>query len=274
MTRNKDDFITGSYKFQGSDNDSTNYFTGTGENVIGTQSGAYAKVIHPKTSFYVPGESGVWGSTNERIEGLRSGESHKDLENRLDESPKNHWSDISESRAKEWADDESDSKGNIPLFGVQHNPPVLDILYSTKDSQNEATKLTAHAVEDARRRFGERPLASNNTSPYATEFVNTAIRHGLIKGVEGEPEGELASIGNNVGWADAAERIHGKRGDVLARLENPDVYRNKRAPVEISQAEMQTDRKNLVLEALSGKSSATRPSRSRQFKQGDLFSEK
>jgi hypothetical protein len=267
--RNNEDFVTGSYKYKSGDRDE--YFTGTGENSIGTQSGAYLTVDKPNTQYSVP-HPDMENYSRRAVRGLDAGKSDN---SHLFGEQSHPWDDIDNDNARIWARNNADEKGNIPLFGIHHNPPVLDLMVATKDSTPQGTGLAAHAVEETRRNYGERPWASDNTSEYSTKFVNEAIKKGLIKGVIGQEPGTLAKVGNSMDWSDAASRIHNEGKSVMSMAEDRDEYYSARGrkPSPIDPLNIQTDTKNLVLEALDNAKvkSAKRPNVGRQFKQQDLF---
>jgi hypothetical protein len=270
--RNNDDFVTGSYKYNTPDG--THYFTGTGENAIGTQSGAYLSIEKPETNYSVP-HPDMENYSRRAVRGLDAGKSDN---SHLYGNPESPWDDIDNENAGIWARNNADEKGNIPLFGAHHTPPVLDLMVSTKDVTPQATALAAHALEETRRRYGERPLASDNTSEYSTKFVNEAIKKGLIKGVKGEEPGTLARAGNTMDFSDAAMRVHNEGRNVKNKLADPDEYYSSRGrkPAPIDPAAIQTDTKNLVLEALDNArvKSAKKPNVSQQFTQQSLFGQK
>lgn len=272
MPRNNDDFITGSYKYNSSDG--TKYFTGTGENAIGTQSGAYLSIEAPETYYSVPHpDAESYG--RRAVRGLAAG---KTDDSHLYGEPSRPWDDVDDYNAGIWGRRNADEKGNVPLFGIQHQPPILDLMVSTKDVTPQATALAAHALEETRRRYGERPLASDNTSEYSTKFVNEAIKKGLIKGVKGQEPGTLARVGNTMDFGDAAQRVHSEGQSVRSMLQDPGEYYSSRnrMPSPINPLNIQTDTKNLVLEALDNArvKSAKKPNVGQQFTQQSLFGPK
>jgi hypothetical protein len=174
--RSNEDFMTGSYKIDNGDN--TTYFTGLGENSIGTGSGAVVKVNHPYEIY-----------ENNPTAADRYGKSADDYD------------------MQSWARQTADKKGNIPLFTAEHRPPVFQLAMGTKDAAYQAGTLGLHAVADTERRFGERPWASDNTSSFSTPAVNDAIERGIIPGVIGQKPGEPARVGNTYGFSDAHGQV-------------------------------------------------------------------
>jgi len=187
MPRSNEEFVNGTFKYD--DGDQTNYVHGAGENALGTQSGSILRVSHPSTSYEDP--------TSFRGNYARD----EDGEYVLDENGNN----VRET----WEDRNRVKPGEqIPLYKVRHTPPVLDYMVSTKDVAPAGASLAAHAIEDIRRRFGERPLASSSTSKYSTPMVNTAIKHGIIKGVEGRDPGELTRSDNSYDWMNSISALN------------------------------------------------------------------
>jgi hypothetical protein len=194
--RNNSDFLTGTYKIN--DGGMTSYFTGKGENAVGTGSGAVVQVHHPQDIY--------------------------------DNNPSAY--DVYSNRAddydmKRWAEENADKRGNVPLFNATHKPPVIHFAMATKDAGYEAGSLGLHAVADTERRFGERPWASDNTSSFSTPVTNEAIERGIIPGVIGKKPGELAEQGNSYGFGDAHGQIqvaHKNFKRAKSRAENRDSY--------------------------------------------------
>jgi len=226
------EFFTGAAKRSKEGNEwergSTEYMVGTGENAVGTQSGGHIVVKHPFTTYDYPSEF------EERD--WNTGEVNQD------ESDKN-WFKVNDVRPGQ----------QIPMFKVNHKPAVLDAMFSTKDATPQTTALAAHAVADTERRFGQRPLASDNTSAYSTKFVNSAIKHGLIPGVVGQEPGELASQGNSYDFKAAHDVIQNRASRFAEGLD--DNYGDS-TYVPISQADIEQDKRSLALEALSNKKTA------------------
>jgi hypothetical protein len=176
MGRNNEDFLTGSYKIDNGDN--TTYFTGLGENSIGTGSGAVVKVNHPYDE---------WENNPSATDQYGYRADDWDMRN--------------------WAEHNTDKKGNVALFNGYHKPPVFHLAMGTKDASYQSGTLGLHAVADIERRFGERPWASDNTSSFSTPAVNDAIEKGIIPGVIGQKPGEPARAGNTYGFPDAHGQV-------------------------------------------------------------------
>jgi hypothetical protein len=197
-------FLEGVYSNNpGDKTDNRNYFLGTGESSVGTQSGAAVSVTPPRTDYNFPlykySRDAEWSGGN------------------------THFADRDEAdnlpSGTSWAEGKAESNGQIPLFTAKHNPPTMDYLVSTKDLHGKAMDLAAHAAEETRLNYGERPWASSSLSKHSKPMVNSAIKAGLIKGISGEAEGEIdeSSSDNGYNWAqghagvqDAADRIRGR----------------------------------------------------------------
>lgn len=236
MSRNQD-FLEGIFKIDHPGDDRTEYFHGLGKNSIGTSSGAHVIVKHPKsyTRYY---DRNAWNEPH------------------------------SPSEIDSWARREADENGNVPLFKQFHTPPIFDYAMSTADAKVSATKLGLHAIADTERRFGERPVASSSTSPHSTPTVNTAIKHGIISGVEGQPKGTLAAVGNDINWEDAHSAIQNTQRRVKEMVKED--YRVE----PVSEDTVNSDAKSLLNEAKSNinekKASiaAEKPSRLGELVQG------
>jgi hypothetical protein len=174
MARNNGEFVTGAYSVD--KGDSTDYYHGLGQNAVGTASGAHMTVSHPEYSIRYYNQD-------------RYGNEADDYDLQM------------------WARHQSDKDGNVPLFTETHTPAKFNYAMATKDASVHAGKLGLHAVADIERRFGQRPVASDNTSSFSTPVVNQAIKSGIIKGVYGEPEGQLARQSNDYDWAEAHDNI-------------------------------------------------------------------
>lgn len=220
-----DDFFTGSRTFNyepAGYEEAKEYLTGTGENDKGKQSGAFVTVKNPITKYSTIPDGDIYSENMSR---------------QLRDSGK-----ISGQGTQE-------KNGQHTLFNVKHTPPVLNHLFSTEDATPSAVRLASHALEETRRRFGERPLASEDTSAHATAFVNKAIKDKIIKGVEGKPEGELATQGNDINF-DSAQRWV----EAAASQFNDNISRTE----QINQDHLSTDIKNLLEEAAYNRSKAAK----------------
>lgn len=204
MARNTGDFFQGAFATSNPRRSKSKYLLGTGENEVGTQSGANLTITAPDDDYVSP-NSYTWANSEEDPEaGQRRFEHHV-----LDDSERRDFDDSGRQFRE---------TGQLPLFTVKHTPPVLDYMTSTKDATHGAMALAAHAAEETRRRFGERPVASHNTSEHSTPMVNSAIKAGIIRGVEGQPAGESAKVSNNMGW------LHGLKDMNEARSEYASLF--------------------------------------------------
>lgn len=204
MPRNNNDFVTGVFSKNNHYGEQAIAF-GTGQNAEGDQSGGVVR-IDPSEDRYI---------THQEIENR-----HPDLQN--------PWDKYLQDRAESHPNDIDDSArqfvqtGQRPLFFTKHTPPVISYMTTTKDATQEAMKAAAHAAEETRRRFGERPWASNNLSAHSAPLVNKAIKSGLIQGIVGKKKGELYDEAqNSMSWQDSldkAKAIKEVHGDDFNKL--------------------------------------------------------
>lgn len=261
MPRNTEDFINGAYKTD--DGDSTTYILGTGENALGTQSGAKVRISHPRTAW-----SDYSDFRGQRIVNDEGTDYVRDEEGNAVRST---WDSENNVKAGE----------TIPMFKAEHQPPVLDFMVATKDvAKTGGMDLAAHAVEETRRRFGERPLASHSTSSHSTPLTNAAIRQGIIRGVEGQNEGELATQSNYMNWGSSAQDMEETRRHSAERINNPsadyDPYSSRYKPpfTPVDPNAMRADKVNIIGEALSRKGINPATYNKQQFQQLSLLDEK
>jgi hypothetical protein len=157
-------------------------------NEAGSQTGATMSVLHPKTSYTTYNDPSLGKSDFEYNNALKFFR-----DDPYDKGPKNY-----------------EKTGQKPLFITHHEPPVVDIMTATKDSTNDAMKLASYASEETRRRFGERPLASDDLSKHSLPVVNSAIKRGIVKGIKGKKPGELAKEPtNSLDWSNSETAIAG-----------------------------------------------------------------
>ena len=185
----KEDFFSGTFDNNSGKSDrSTSFITGTGESTVGTQSGSSIKIDAPVDDY----------------------RTYKDYEGY---HPDRYADDVARRDLNRYDDSGRQFKktGQLPLFTVNHTPPVLDFMVATKDSTHPAMAAAAHASEETRRRYGERPWASDNTSEHSTPMVNAGIKQGIIKGVIGKNAGELAETGNNMNWGSSVRYMNNER---------------------------------------------------------------
>ena len=238
MPRNEE-FLTGSFKQESPKGKSTRYVYGAGENSLGTQSGAQVVIKHPRTYYEDPTNYNGAYKTNENGNYLR---------NETGGAVKNSWIEHTGVKPGE----------QIPLFTAEHTPPVLDYLISTKDSTPQAAGLAAHAVEETRRRFGERPLASSSTSRYSTPLVNKAIDRGIIKGVDGLLPGEKAEGDNGYDFIDSINTMNNLKKyaqSINESLNNDtgfDRWYDKRYS-KIPESSLQFDKESIAREAIANR---------------------
>ena len=204
MTRNNKSFLDAAYQSNNDSDEPAKYFLGTGENSIGTQSGAAITVEPPKTNYSFPIYSGH--SRDAYYDGGNDAYGDRDKDRGVPEGTT--WADVN-------ADE---STGQIPMFNVDHTPPVMSYMVSTKDANHEAMGLAAHAAEETRIRYGERPWASPSLSKYSKAMVNSAIKSKVIKGIHGKAEGELDLSGfdNGYNWMSGATGVQ-EAADTVSR---------------------------------------------------------
>ena len=159
----------------------------------------------------------------------------------------------------------------IPMFGARHVPPVVDLLLSTPEARPHAMSLLSHAVKDTERRYGERPLASNDLSRKSARLVNKGIKSGIIKGVQGRPAGELVEMDsdrfNSVNFNHATRQIQDIKDNYQTGDYDTGGYRGA---TKIDPNVMAADRAELVSQAMP---TPTKKTTGPQFKQLGLFKE-
>lgn len=224
----KDEFLTEAY--QNKDRGSTEYFIGAGGNAVGTQSGGQVTVQNPSTYY----------------------ENSDDYD---DEDFNNN-----DPKGTSWMHNTTNKAGDqIPLFGIRHKPPILNYMMSTKDATNETMTLAAHAAEEARLRFGERPWASESLSKHSAPLANEGIKSGVIKGIIGRKAGELYDVDNEgtngISWRGAHDNVQDAANTVKNAL-NYDGTINPRHADEVSIIDpkvMQMHKGNIIKEVLHNK---------------------
>jgi hypothetical protein len=234
-----DEFLTGAFKEESPEEKATSYVYGTGENSLGTQSGAQVVIRHPRTFYEDP----------IRYRGdYKSDGNGKFLRDEQGNVVKENWIEHNKVEPGE----------QIPLYNVKHKPPVVHYLASTKDARVKAAGLAAHAIEDIRRRFGERPVASDSTSRYSTPLVNNAIEAGIIKGVEGKEPGEKAEGDNGYDFMDSINTMNSlkARAPTINEALNNDTgfdrMYNKRYS-KIPESSLQFDKESIATEAIANR---------------------
>lgn len=186
----KEDFFSGTFdNAAGASDPQTSFLTGTGENAVGTQSGSSIKIKAP-------------------VDDYRTYKDYGDDQDRYADHVARHAFNRYDDSGRQFKE-----TGQLPLFTVDHTPPILDFMVATKDSTHPAMAAASHATEETRRRYGERPWASDNTSEHSTPMVNAGIKHGIIKGVIGKNEGELAETGNNMNWESSLRQMNNERNE-------------------------------------------------------------
>ena len=256
MPRN-DEFLTGAFKEESPEEKATSYVYGTGENSLGTQSGAQVVIRHPRTFYEDP----------IRYRGdFKFDENGKPVIDEQGNVVKENWIEHNKVEPGE----------QIPLYKVNHKPPVVHFLVSTKDARSKASGLAAHAVEDTRRRFGERPVASDSTSRYSTPLVNTAIERGIIKGVEGKEPGEKAEGDNGYDFMDSINTMNSlkARAPIINEALNNDTgfdrWHDNRYS-KIPESELQFDKKSIVTESIANRNAKNTKPKKSKGKQLELF---
>jgi hypothetical protein len=234
-----DEFLTGSFKEENPRNETTSYVYGTGENSLGTQSGAQVVIRHPATHYEDP---------TKYYANYKRDENEKYLKDEQGNAVKENWIEHNKVEPGE----------QIPLYNVKHRPPIFDYLVSTKDARSKASGLAAHAVEETRRRFGERPVASSSTSRYSTPLVNKAIEDGIIKGVEGMEPGEKAEGDNGYDFMDSINTMNNLKAHapiINEALNNDtgfDRWYDKRYS-KIPESSLQFDKESIATEAIANR---------------------
>lgn len=194
MGRSKREFVNGTY-LNDPGNNSFTIFHGTGENVVGTQSGALIKVEGPKGHF-------------------------KDLD-RLHKEAEYYSGDVTnnDSAFPRVRDEdgntiyETDQYGNRSavrqgvLFEDTRQPPKVELMASTKDVTHTVPSLLEAANNESQSRWGQNVQHSDNLSSHSRPLVNRLIRAGLSNGPE------IQNTGNQYDWDTAHNTIQSALDD-------------------------------------------------------------
>jgi hypothetical protein len=188
MPRSVGDFIKGTYLQNsggGSDRD-FNLFHGTGQNAVGTQSGALLSVDAPTGSFkdYNKLAQEAYGNPEEDNDAFPPVKN--DNGNRIYESNKDG--------------DRSVVRQGV-LFKDTRTPPVVASMVSTKDASHTVPAMLEAANNEALKRWQQPVTHSTNLSSYSRPMVNRLIKAGLTPGPE------IEDVENNYDWATAHEKI-------------------------------------------------------------------
>ena len=191
MTRNVPDFIKGTY-LQEAGNQNFNLFHGTGENAVGTQSGAMLSVSGP-------------------------GGSYKDLyqlEKEADDYDTNPEDDdeafppVRDNDGRIVYEHSGKFDGRSPvrqgvLFQDTRRPPLVTSMISTKDTRHMTPAMLEAANKESLKRWQQpvQPGDEPNLSSYSLPMVNRLKRAGLASGPEVE------DVTNNYDWETAHSEI-------------------------------------------------------------------
>lgn len=198
MPRSVGDFIKGTYLQNVGGSQDFNLFHGTGENTVGTQSGALLSVDAPTGSFkdYNKLAQEAYGNPEEDNDAFPP--VRNDDNNRVYERNKDG--------------DRSVVRQGV-LFKDTRTPPVVSSMVSTKDASHMTPAMLEAANNESLKRWQQPVTHSTNTSQYSRPMVNRLIRAGMTPGPEIEDEE------NNYDWTTAHEKIQD-----VKKYHDPDDY--------------------------------------------------
>ena len=191
MPRSVGDFIKGTYLQNsggGSDRD-FNLFHGTGENAVGTQSGALLSVDAP---------TGEYKDYNRLAnEAERYGVNPEDDNDAFPPVKDNDNNRVYERNK----DGDRQLARQGVLFKDNRTPPVVASLVSTKDASHIVPAMLEAANNESLKRWQQPVTHSTNLSSFSRPMVNRLIKAGLTPGPE------IEDVDNNYNWATAYEKI-------------------------------------------------------------------
>lgn len=187
MSRSEE-FVNGTFLHEPGNNDFS-IFHGTGENAVGTQSGAYLRVEGPT------GHYRGWDELAHRAE--RRGYTPEDTEEAFPSVR-----DANDNRIYE-----RNSAGDMQavrqgvLFEDTRTPPKVDLMVTTKDARHHIPAMLEAANKRSQELHGQNVQHSDNLSEHSLPLVNRLIRAGLSSGPE------VQSTQNNFDFRQAHSRI-------------------------------------------------------------------
>jgi hypothetical protein len=187
MSRNEE-FVNGTYINEPGNGDFS-IFHGTGENSVGTQSGALLKIEGPTGSFR---DYNDLARSAERY-----GEDPTENEAAFPAVRDDDGNRI--YRADEYGDNHVVRQG--VLFEDSRKAPKVDLLAATKDARAHIPSLLEAANNKSKALWGQNVQHSDNLSDYSLPVVNRLIRAGL------SPGPEIKETGNNYDWKTAHDTI-------------------------------------------------------------------
>jgi hypothetical protein len=193
MSRNEE-FVNGTY-INEPGNGNFSIFHGTGENSVGTQSGAILKVEGPTGSFRdyndLARRSARYGDDPTENEAAFPAVRDDDG-NRI-------------YQTDEYGDNHVVRQG--VLFEDSRKPPKVELMAATKDARAHIPSLLEAANNKSKALWGQNVQHSDNLSEHSLPLVNRLIRAGLSSGPE------IQETGNNYDWKAAHDTIQNAVAD-------------------------------------------------------------
>jgi hypothetical protein len=187
MSRSEE-FVNGTYLHNTGGNDFS-IFHGTGENAVGTQSGAFLRVEAPT------GHYRGWDELAHRAE--RRGYEPEDTEEAFPSVRDANDNRIYERNSE--GDRQAVRQG--VLFEDTRTPPKVDLMIATKDARHHVPAMLEAANKKSQELYGQNVQHSDNLSEHSLPLVNRLIRAGLSSGPE------IQGSSNNFDFRQAHSRI-------------------------------------------------------------------
>jgi len=200
MPRSLGDFIKGTY-LENSGGTDFKLFHGTGQNAVGTQSGALLSVDAP---------TGEYKDYNRLAkEAERYGVNPEDDNDAFPPVKDNDNNRVYERNK----DGDRQLARQGVLFKDNRTPPVVSSLVATKDASHTVPAMLEAANKESLNRWGQQVTHSTNLSAYSRPMVNRLIRAGM------SPGPEVEDTDNNYDWNTAHRAIQ----DVKSSYNEDDV---------------------------------------------------
>lgn len=184
-----DEFVNGTYVNAPNPDSDFSIFHGTGENTVGTQSGAYLRVEAPTGSYR--------GYDELARRADRRGNEPED-----DEEAFPALRDENDNRIYERnSDGDRQAVRQGVLFQDDRKPPKVDLMVATKDVRHSIPAMLEAANKKSLEMYGQPVKHSDNLSEHSLPLVNRLIRAGLSSGPE------IQGSSNNFDFRQAHSRI-------------------------------------------------------------------
>ena len=187
MPRSNDEFINGTYLQK--DNGDFSIFHGTGQNSVGTQSGAHIAVSGPQGSFKDYDDL-AW---NARARGNEP------------EDDEYAFPTVRDSEGNRQYEYNKDGDRSVMRQGVlfedRRTKPKVNLMVATKDAAHHTASLLEAANKKSMELYNQPITHSDNLSAHSLPIVNRLIRAGLSEGPE------IQGTSNSYDWKSAHNSI-------------------------------------------------------------------